>query len=104
MVLPGAAVKLECNNTKYRPTVQMAKTDKNGYFFVIAPKTITTYAFHKCRVSLASSPLPSCQKPSPLHGGSTGAVLKPEKPVVIDKLPYMVFTVGPFAFEPQCKH
>ncbi|KAK3433090.1 hypothetical protein EUGRSUZ_D00613 [Eucalyptus grandis] len=100
----GAVVKLECNNTKYRPTVQTAKTDKNGYFFLKAPKTITTYAFHKCMASLASSPVPSCQKPSALHGGTVGAVLRPEKPVMIDKLPYTVFTVGPFAFEPQCKH
>ncbi|KAI6703739.1 hypothetical protein NL676_012875 [Syzygium grande] len=102
--LLGAVVKLECNNTRYRPTVQTAKTDKNGYFFLAAPKTITTYAFHKCKVSLVSSPLPSCQKPSALHGGSAGAVLKPEKPIMIGNLPFTVFTVGPFAFEPQCKH
>ncbi|XP_030528794.2 LOW QUALITY PROTEIN: non-classical arabinogalactan protein 31 [Rhodamnia argentea] len=101
--LLGAVVKLECNNTKYRPTVQTAKTDKNGYFFLMAPKTITTFAFHKCKASLASSPLPTCRLPSPLHGGAAGAVLRPEKPALIDNLPYMVFNVGPFAFEPQCK-
>jgi hypothetical protein len=43
-VSTGAAVKLQCNNTKY-PTVETTKTDKNGYFFLRAPKTITSYAF-----------------------------------------------------------
>ncbi|PKI51234.1 hypothetical protein CRG98_028382 [Punica granatum] len=102
--LLGAEVKLECNSSS-RPVGGTMKTDKNGYFFIMAPKTITTYAFHKCKVSLVSSPPAAmCKKPSDLHGGISGATLRPEKPFMANKLPYMLFTVGPLAFEPQCPH
>ncbi|XP_044495885.1 non-classical arabinogalactan protein 31 [Mangifera indica] len=97
----GATVKLQCNNTKY-PQEGEAKTDKNGYFFLQGPKTVTNYGAHKCKVSLVSSPMPSCQKPSLLHGGATGAVLRPEKPFTANKLPFFLYSVGPFAFEPKC--
>ncbi|KAK4772307.1 hypothetical protein SAY86_014082 [Trapa natans] len=97
-----AEVKLQCNSSR-RPVVVSAKTDKNGYFFVKAPKTVTTYAFHKCKVSLVSSPSSSaCKKPSDLHGGLCGATLRPEKHFVANKLPFVLFSVGPLAFEPQC--
>ncbi|XP_031266510.1 non-classical arabinogalactan protein 31-like [Pistacia vera] len=97
----GATVKLQCNNTKYPQEVQ-TKTDKNGYFFLQAPKTVTNYGAHKCKVSLVSSPMPSCQKPSLLHAGAIGAILKPEKPFTVNKLPFFLYSVGPFAFEPKC--
>ncbi|XVE88063.1 hypothetical protein DITRI_Ditri19aG0038500 [Diplodiscus trichospermus] len=97
----GATVKLTCKNTKYKQVVQ-AKTDKNGYFFVEAPKTVTSFGAHKCTVSLLSSPLASCSKPSNLHGGLKGATLRFEKPFTANKLPYILYTVGPFAFEPKC--
>ncbi|EOY28217.1 hypothetical protein QUC31_012916 [Theobroma cacao] len=97
----GAIVKLTCKNTKYKQVVQ-AKTDKNGYFFLEAPKSITSFGAHKCTVSLVSSPLASCSKPSNLNNGLQGATLKPEKPFIANKLPFILYSVGPFAFEPKC--
>ncbi|KAK9268091.1 hypothetical protein L1049_010530 [Liquidambar formosana] len=98
--LPGAVVKLQCNNTKY-PLVQQATTDKNGYFFIQAPKKITTFGAHKCKASLVSSPLSSCSKPTDLHAGLKGAMLMPEKPPVdTPPPPFALYSVGPFAFEP----
>lgn len=101
--IAGAVVKLECNNSRY-PLAETAKTDKNGYFYLEAPKTITTYGAHKCKVFLVSSPSATCQMPSNFHGGIVGATLKPEKPFVADKLPFLLYTVGPLAFEPKCPH
>ncbi|XP_021294284.1 non-classical arabinogalactan protein 31 [Herrania umbratica] len=97
----GAIVKLTCKNTKYKQVVQ-AKTDKNGYFFLEAPKSITSFGAHKCTVSLVSSPLASCSRPSNLNNGLQGATLRPEKPFIANKIPFMLFSVGPFAFEPKC--
>ncbi|XP_061341608.1 non-classical arabinogalactan protein 31-like [Gastrolobium bilobum] len=97
----GAVVKLECNNTRY-PLVQTVKTDKNGYFYLQAPKSITTFGAHKCKVFLVTSP--TGLKPSNFHDGVTGALLKPEKPFVYHKLPFLLYSVGPLAFEPQCPH
>ncbi|GAV66693.1 LOW QUALITY PROTEIN: Pollen_Ole_e_I domain-containing protein, partial [Cephalotus follicularis] len=97
----GATVKLQCNNTKY-PKEILSKTDKNGYFFVVAPKTITNYGAHKCKVSLVSSHIASCSKPSNLHYGLQGSPLRPEKPFTSDNVSYVLYTVGPFAFEPKC--
>ena len=99
--IAGAVVKLECNNTKYR-LVQTGKTDKNGYFYIEAPKTITTFGGHKCKAFLVSAP--TGLKPSNLHGGVTGSILKPEKPFVSQKLPFLLYNVGPFAFEPKCPY
>lgn len=101
LVLAGAVIKLQCNNTKY-PVVQTAKTDKNGYFFLTAPKTITSNVVNKCKVFLVSSPLTKCNKPSNLNDGLKGAILRPEISYVADKLPFILYTVGPFAFEPIC--
>ncbi|XP_050214977.1 non-classical arabinogalactan protein 31-like [Mercurialis annua] len=97
----GATVKLQCNNTKY-PQETKATTDKNGYFYIQAPKTITNYGVHKCKVSLVSAPNTACSKITDLHGGLTGGVLKPEKKFVVNKLPFVMFNVGPFAFESKC--
>lgn len=95
----GAVVKLQCNNTKYK-LVQTSKSDKNGYFYIEAPKSITTYGAHKCNVVLVSAPYGL--KASNLHGGVTGALLRPEKPFLSKKLPFVLYTVGPLAFEPNC--
>ncbi|KAE8689432.1 serine/threonine-protein kinase HT1-like [Hibiscus syriacus] len=65
----NATVKMTCKNTKYKQ-VATASTDKNGYFFLQAPKTITSFGAHKCTVSLLSSPLASCSKPTDLHSES----------------------------------
>ena len=100
-VSAGATIKLQCNNTKY-PTVETAKTDKNGSFFLRAPQTITSYAFHKCKAFLVSSPVAACSKPSNFHDGLKGSLLRPEKPYVANNLPFVLYTVGPFAFEPKC--
>ncbi|KAJ9136154.1 hypothetical protein P3X46_033259 [Hevea brasiliensis] len=99
--LTGATVKLQCNNTKY-PLEAKATTDKNGYFFLQASKKITNYGAHKCKVSLVSAPNTACSKPTDLHGGVSGGSLRPEKKYVSNKLPFVLYTVGPFAFEPKC--
>ncbi|XP_073036969.1 non-classical arabinogalactan protein 30-like [Primulina eburnea] len=102
--LAGAVVKLQCNNTKYHLEEQ-AKTDKNGFFFFM-PHKVTTYGSHKCKVFLVSSALSVCQVPTDLNSGATGANLKPTKlPITTPdkKLPFKLFTVGPFAFEPLKK-
>lgn len=97
----GAVVKLECNNTKYR-LKELKTTDKNGYFLFL-PKSLTTAGSHKCKVTLVSSPLAACSVPTNLHGGATGALLfrgrKPPVDTPPKKLPFELFTVGPFAYE-----
>ncbi|EFH57611.1 hypothetical protein ARALYDRAFT_482434 [Arabidopsis lyrata subsp. lyrata] len=82
------------------------KTDKNGYFFMLAPKKLTTYAFHTCR-AWPTNPGPTtatmtCTVPSKLNNGITGAMLKPSKTINIGEHDYVLFSVGPFAFEPAC--
>ncbi|KAH6758082.1 hypothetical protein C2S52_023033 [Perilla frutescens var. hirtella] len=103
--LANATVKLECNNTKYR-LKELKKTDKNGYFFFM-PQSLTTAGSHKCKVSLVSSPVAACNVPTNLHDGAVGAILyRPPKPPVdapTKPLPFELFTVGPFAFEPPKK-
>ncbi|KAF7851196.1 hypothetical protein BT93_L4341 [Corymbia citriodora subsp. variegata] len=96
----GAVVKLLCQNTKDSVSVT-ATTDKNGYFFLQPPLTVISFAFQKCKVFLVSSPIPSCSQPSNLNGGLTGVSLKWENPSSI-KLPFILYSVGPFAFEPKC--
>lgn len=98
----GAVVKLQCNNTKYRPVEATATTDRNGYFFLM-PKNVTTAASHKCKVFLVSSPLKTCNVPTNLHAGSVGAILVPVTKLPVPPPPYQIFNVGPFAFEPSKK-
>lgn len=99
----GATVELRCRNTKYT-IKKTSTTDKNGYFFLQAPKYITTYGVHKCRVFLIEMPKKGgpCFHATNLNGGVSGAFLffnkklaPPPKP-----LPFSLFTVGPLAFEP----
>ncbi|KAL0407380.1 UNVERIFIED_CONTAM: Pistil-specific extensin-like protein [Sesamum latifolium] len=99
--LSGAVVKLQCNDTK-QSVVEQTKTDKNGYFFFMPPKLRTPTA-HKCKVLLVSSPLPKCGVPTNLHGGAAGATLISAVKPPIKKQPFVLFTVGPFAFEPHKK-
>ena len=101
---------LTCNNTKYPMRVK-GTTDKNGYFFIKPPKTLTTYGSHTCRVTLLTSPVATCNAPTNLHAGLKGSLLVPSKkpPLSSPKagpLPYDVFSVGPFAFESKtpCNH
>ncbi|KAI3765006.1 hypothetical protein L2E82_15026 [Cichorium intybus] len=105
--LPGAEVLLTCNNTKY-PLRVKGTTDKNGYFFIKPTKTLTTYGSHRCRVSLLTSPMATCSQPTDLHAGVKGSLLLPNKKPPLSSpdahpLPYDVFSVGPFAFEPSSK-
>ncbi|KAK8580673.1 hypothetical protein V6N13_143738 [Hibiscus sabdariffa] len=97
----GASVKLACKDSKNDLTVQFV-TDKNGYFFLQAPITIINFSLSNCSVSLVSSPLKSCSTPSNMNGGLKGAPLKPENSSTSKKLPYVLYSVGPFAFEPKC--
>ncbi|KAK1557695.1 hypothetical protein Q3G72_029777 [Acer saccharum] len=104
--LAGAIVKLQCNNTA-KPLTYQAQTDKNGYFLLLAPKTVTNYAIHKCKASLVPSKLPLVKKPTDLHGGVSGAILRVDKKkplIIVNKVDYALFTTGPFAFEPKCYH
>ncbi|XP_047318881.1 non-classical arabinogalactan protein 31-like [Impatiens glandulifera] len=102
--LLGAKVKLECNNTKKTYLIE-AETDKNGYFLINGPKSLTTYGSHKCKVSLISSPIATCNKTTDFHAGQVGALLIPKMPRVTlpRTMPVELFTVGPFAFEPSTK-
>ncbi|AES97258.1 hypothetical protein MtrunA17_Chr5g0420431 [Medicago truncatula] len=99
--LLGAIVKLQCNNAKHK-LVLKAKTDKKGYFYIGGPKNIVGYSTRHCNVVLDNSP--KALKPSNLHGGLTGALLKPVKRSVSKGISLKLFTVGPFAFEPKCHH
>ncbi|KAK7302800.1 hypothetical protein RJT34_13696 [Clitoria ternatea] len=100
----GAIVKLKCNNTIH-PMIQDGQSDKNGYFYMEAPKSVTSFGAHKCKVFLYSAPNKDLN-PSNLNGGVTGSPLKPEKSLVSQnhKLPFLLYSVGPFAFEPKCSH
>ncbi|MFS7929566.1 hypothetical protein Hanom_Chr04g00334011 [Helianthus anomalus] len=105
--LQGAKVLLTCKNSKY-PLRVNGTTDKNGFFFVEAPKTLTTFGVHKCKVTLLSSPKATCKHPTNLHNGVKGATLVPTPKPAKSKLPspplpYDVFTVGPFAYEASKK-
>ncbi|CAL1397991.1 unnamed protein product [Linum trigynum] len=99
----GATVKVTCNNS-HVPQVFNATTDKNGYFRVKAPKTVTNYGVHKCHGVLGSTPDKACSVKSNLHGGSTGGYLRVDKKFVELNQTYVLFTVGPFAFEPPKCH
>lgn len=102
VMIVGADVKLQCNNTRLAISRSwFGKTDKHGYFFIIVPRRLTAFRSHKCTVSLVSSPNSTCQKPTNLFNGAEGAMLVvPKKPRM---LPFQLFTVGPFAYEPESK-
>lgn len=110
----GATVRLACTITKRNNVTMETKTDKNGYFFMLAPKTLTTKAVHTCRAfPMSNKPAPTKTRPAPatttctvltpLNNGITGAMLKPSKTINIGEYDYVLFSVGPFAFEPVCK-
>ncbi|MBV5337785.1 MAG: pollen Ole e 1 allergen/extensin family protein, partial [Deltaproteobacteria bacterium] len=103
--IEGAVVRLSCKSKK--AIVAETTTDKNGYFLLLAPKTVTNFGFRGCRVYLVKSKDYKCSKVSKLFGGDIGAVLKPEKRpgksiVIVNNLTYGLFNVGPFAFNPTC--
>ncbi|KAK1322181.1 hypothetical protein QJS10_CPA03g00820 [Acorus calamus] len=97
--LPGAVVKVTCTSTK-APLYLNGTTNSYGYFFIQVPKVkLGTWTSHKCEVSLVSSPLSWCSKPTNLNNGQVGADLAFEK-VYTGKEPLAVFKAGPFAFSP----
>ncbi|KAI3908354.1 hypothetical protein MKX01_027376 [Papaver californicum] len=99
--LPGATVKMICHGKpRDNALILFAVTDKNGYFFIPPTKKVSDSGARKrCRVYLHSPPAHSkCQQSTYIHGGLSGAYLRltvPRKP-----LPFALFTVGPFAYEP----
>lgn len=96
-------MKLSCKNTKYAPAVETATSDENGYFRLAAPKNVTSYAFHRCKVYLVKSPDSKCEKASKMNGGVDGAELKPARAFTDEeKKPVVLYNVGPLAFEPTC--
>ncbi|XP_061371475.1 non-classical arabinogalactan protein 31-like [Gastrolobium bilobum] len=96
----GGVVELRCYINKHKYVVP-AKTDKKGYFLLQVPRSITTSGVHNCKIFLVSAP--GGLKPTNLNGGVTGGVLRAELPSVErKKLPYVLYDVGPFAFEPKC--
>lgn len=102
----GATVELRCTNTKYL-IKKASTTDKNGYFFLEAPKYITTYGSHKCKVFLINRPNSKnsgpCSHATNLNGGVSGAFLFLDKKMAppTKPQPFTVFKVGPFAYEPS---
>ncbi|KAK1257020.1 hypothetical protein QJS04_geneDACA025025 [Acorus gramineus] len=94
----GAVVRLQCDSSR-TPTTVYATTDKNGYFFAQAPTNVTSFGANRCRAYLVSSPLATCQKPTDLNWGLTGAPLRFER-WLGGPLWFAIYTVGPFAFEP----
>ncbi|KAK9152783.1 hypothetical protein Sjap_000263 [Stephania japonica] len=99
--LAGAVVRLECNNTR-KPIIVEGVADKNGYFFIQAPKKVSTYGVHKCKVFAYSASLIWCQTRTDLNGGISGAALKYQK-TSSASLPFALYKVGPFAFDPTCQ-
>ncbi|GAB2301184.1 hypothetical protein Dimus_035219 [Dionaea muscipula] len=101
--LPGAEVVIKCSKSKTSTLLdERVLTDKNGYFFsVLAPLRGYREA-HNCKVFLGEVPPQSpCKNPTNLHGGLVGAVLLPEKPSTVSaNLPFALYDVGPFAYEP----
>ncbi|MCL7039480.1 hypothetical protein MKW94_007888 [Papaver nudicaule] len=96
-----AEVRLVCHGKpKENPLKIMATTDKNGYFFILATKKVSEYGAQKrCRVFLQSAPTNSKFIHSThMNGGLSGAYLRYTKPA--KPLPFALYTVGPFAYEP----
>ncbi|BBH00893.1 Pollen Ole e 1 allergen and extensin family protein [Prunus dulcis] len=58
----GATIKLQCNNTKY-PLVVKTNTDKNGYFFITAPRPSPHSELTSARSSSSHHPLPLALSP-----------------------------------------
>ncbi|KAK9936389.1 hypothetical protein M0R45_013233 [Rubus argutus] len=63
------------------------------------PQSLLGLLARSCSCRLPPPPAPSL----PTSTGLSGAVLRPTKPFLSDKkLPFLLYTVGPFAFESKC--
>ncbi|XP_057764487.1 uncharacterized protein LOC130985505 [Salvia miltiorrhiza] len=91
-LLPGAVVKLQCNNSRKGSWEEQTKTGGKGDFS-FTPVKVSSRGAHKCRVFLVSSPRGVC----PLII-SDGAVLKPAPPNATS--PFQLFTLQPLYFYP----
>lgn len=84
---------------------KIATTDSNGYFFLQAPRTVRAVGAKRCRLALKSTPKDSpCTKKTNINGGKHGAILKLDRSVRQQSLPFALYTVGPFAFEPNRRY
>ncbi|CAL0300895.1 unnamed protein product [Lupinus luteus] len=95
----GVTVKLECNN---RSIVQKTVTNFNGYFLILADKSITVDKSQNCKAYLVSAP--SGLKLTDLNGGIGGATLIPQHRIVPWNHLFYVYKVGDFVVESICKH
>ncbi|CAL0300897.1 unnamed protein product [Lupinus luteus] len=94
----GVTVKLECNNR----SILVKTTNFNGYFYILADKSITADKSRNCKVYLVSAP--NGLKLTDLNGGIRGATLIPQFRIVPWNHLYYVFKVGDFVVESICKH
>ncbi|XP_026661683.2 non-classical arabinogalactan protein 31-like isoform X1 [Phoenix dactylifera] len=106
--LPGAVAELRCNNSRHELRLN-GTTNADGYFLIQAPmRKVTTFGSHKCKVFLMSSPLASCNRPSNLSGGVTGAYLRFERITKVGPDQSALFAAGYFEFSPAkttlCPH
>ncbi|KAL8129721.1 hypothetical protein V2J09_018876 [Rumex salicifolius] len=101
--LSGASVVLKCRTIK-AVVMKNATTDKNGYFFIEAPKGVISYkAIKYCHVYLSKPPAgATCSQITNINGGRQGGLLKPQE--TFAPLPYDLFNVGPFAFQSPKGH
>ncbi|KAH6798561.1 hypothetical protein C2S51_035045 [Perilla frutescens var. frutescens] len=96
-VLPGAVVKLQCNNTK-RGWEEETTTDNKGSF-TFMPEKVTTWGAHKCKVFLVSSPRPDCPIIDEYYFDEVRRSLL--KPIPTNTTsPFQLFTVGPLGAHP----
>ncbi|KAH0853295.1 hypothetical protein HID58_090666, partial [Brassica napus] len=97
-------LKTKCKSKKN--VVAETKTDKNGYFLLLGPKTVTNYGFRGCRGICEIKGLQMQQSvkaiPWRCRCRTQAGERKGKSAVVINQLIYGIFNVGPFAFDPVC--
>ncbi|CAL0311117.1 unnamed protein product [Lupinus luteus] len=94
----GAVVKLVCNLQSMIVT-ETAKTNGSGYFYLEVVKIRTTHVRNgNCRIFLVSAP--NGLRPSNYNGGIQGAGMRQMGPTKNGR--FMLYNVGPLAFEPNC--
>ncbi|KAI3986861.1 hypothetical protein MKX01_014562 [Papaver californicum] len=101
--LPGAMVKMVCHGKpKDNALMLTAVTDKNGFFFIPPTKKVSQYGAQKrCKVFLHSPPANSkFQHSTHMNSGLSGAYLRTAEKNETKTLPFVLYTVGPFAYEP----
>ncbi|KAG6391982.1 hypothetical protein SASPL_146184 [Salvia splendens] len=92
-LLPGAVVKLQCNNRKKGSWEEQTETGGDGEFS-FKPVKVTSWGAHKCNIFLVSSPRAVC--PVIIYG--EGVLFKPA--AINATSPFQLYTVRPLAFYP----